>query len=155
MIKTLLAVLFLSVSSLAHAVNDTYVLLNGKSFHLDYPGKYHERNWGLGLEMSSREGRITKGWTTAFLMDSYNKPSAYIGAVWKYRIIDRAIGVDVGAIGGLMVRDNIHHYTPFPFVLPAASVSYGRAHVNVTFIPNIPAINKDGAVVFLQFAWRI
>lgn len=155
MLNFLLLCLTLGASSLAYAVDTKYLLINGKAFHLDSPGVYNEENYGVGLEVTSREGRITKGVTGSVLLDSYGKPSGYVGYLWKYRAIDSAIGVDVGAIGGLMMRDNIRHYTPFPFVLPAASVSYGRAMVNITYIPNLPSLIKDGQVVFLQFAWRL
>lgn len=98
--------------------------------------RYQETPWGFGLGSSLDEGRRWRGLYAMAFQDSHYKPSymAGYGRQWLYPLGD---GLRVG--GGftvfVMSRADIGHYTPFPGILPTASVEAGRLALEMAYVP--------------------
>lgn len=124
-----------------------YMMLNGKSWHLDAPGKYNEQNFGAGYQHLVRNGAISAGWNWSLFQDSYNRPSGYVGYAWQYRLIDKELYVDAGAMAFLMTRADVFNSLPFPALLPYVAVGNRKYFANLTLIPGW---RESKGIVFLQ-----
>ncbi|PWW08037.1 lipid IV(A) palmitoyltransferase PagP [Mangrovibacter plantisponsor] len=113
--------------------------------------KYNERPWGAGFGVSRWDEK--GNWHGLYLMafkDSFNKwePIGGYGweATWRPVSADSRFHVGLGYTLGVTARDN-WNYIPIPVVLPMASVGYGPATFQMTYIPGT---YNNGNV---YFAW--
>lgn len=129
-----------------------YMLLNGKSWHIDSIKNYNEQNFGAGYQKLVQNGAFSSGWTWSLFHDSYNHPSGYLGYVWQYRLVESGWHVDAGAVGLLMTRADVLSNLPFPAVLPYLSIGNRKYFANITLIPSW----RDAkGIVFLQLGLRL
>lgn len=158
----LVALAATSAAGTAYGQADWDVVLNGRSVHLNAEKPWNEDNWGLGIE---REFNPTGRWVKVALAngfkDSLGEPSymAGVGLKRRFRVIADDFYVDVGVIGFLMTREDVHHNQPFPGALPAVTVGGKRVALNITYLPGsvvdrvtnskLRDPNMDG-VLFLQ-----
>ena len=112
--------------------------------------QYNERPWGAGFGVS---GQDEKGnWHGLYLMvfkDSFNKWEPISGYGWEKTwrpLTDQNVHFGLGYTIGVTARDN-WNYIPVPVVLPLASVGYGPATFQMTYIPGT---YNNGNV---YFAW--
>jgi hypothetical protein len=113
---------------------------------------YQENPPGIGFGRS--KFRSNGDWHGIYAMgfqDSHFKPSYMVGYAYQ-RFWHPATDWRVG--GGLtafvMTRADIAHYTPFPGVLPMASIGYKHVSVETAYVPG-----KQGAGNILFFWGRI
>lgn len=123
----------------AHAQGNWDVVLNGRAIHVNAAQKWNEDNWGLGVE---REFNPTGRWVKVALAngfkDSCGEPSYMAGGGLKrrFRLFSDDLYFDVGMIGFLMTREDVHHNRPFPGALPAVTIGTRRVALNLTYMPN-------------------
>ncbi|HAU5441501.1 phospholipid:lipid A palmitoyltransferase [Cronobacter sakazakii] len=112
--------------------------------------RYNERPWGAGMGKSRWDEK--GNWHGLYVMafkDSYNKWEPIAGYGWEATwrpLPDDAFHVGLGYTVGVTARDN-WDYIPIPLVLPLASVGYGPATFQMTYIPGT---YNNGNV---YFAW--
>jgi len=112
--------------------------------------RYNERPWGAGIGKSRWDEK--GNWHGLYVMafkDSYNKWEPIAGYGWEATwrpLPDDAFHVGLGYTVGVTARDN-WDYIPIPLVLPLASVGYGPATFQMTYIPGT---YNNGNV---YFAW--
>nr|WP_202627294.1 lipid IV(A) palmitoyltransferase PagP [Cronobacter muytjensii] len=112
--------------------------------------RYNERPWGAGIGKSRWDEK--GNWHGLYVMafkDSYNKWEPIAGYGWEATwrpLPDDAFHVGLGYTLGVTARDN-WDYIPVPLVLPLASVGYGPATFQMTYIPGT---YNNGNV---YFAW--
>ncbi len=122
----------------AHAQSDWDIVLNGRSVHMNAAHDWNENNWGLGVE---REFNTGSRWVKLALAngfkDSDGDPSYMAGGGLKrrFRMFSDHAYFDVGVIGFVMTREDVHHNQPFPGMLPAITFGTDRVAVNVTYLP--------------------
>ncbi|AIR61232.1 MULTISPECIES: lipid IV(A) palmitoyltransferase PagP [Cedecea] len=112
--------------------------------------RYNERPWGAGFGQSrwDEEGN----WNGIYLMafkDSFNKWEPIGGYGWEKTwrpLSDDNFHMGLGYTVGVTARDN-WKYIPIPVVLPLASIGYGPATFQMTYIPGT---YNNGNV---YFAW--
>lgn len=115
--------------------------------------RYNERPWGAGggLSYYNEAGN----WNGIYLMafkDSFNKWEPIGGYGWEkiWRPLDDPkFQLGAGYTLGVTARDN-WNYIPIPVVLPLASVGYGPATFQMTYIPGT---YNNGNVFFAWFRW--
>jgi hypothetical protein len=118
----------------------------------DQIDKYQETPYGLGYG----RGKYNESgnWNGVYAMgfqDSHYKPEWIVGYTWKAVWGDPAgWRTGLGYTAGISTRADIGHYTPFPIVLPVASVAYGKASLETTYVPG--AAGK-GNVFFFWGKW--
>ncbi len=84
--------------------------------------------------------------------DSHFKPEWMIGYLWKtYWALGSEAKVGLGFVTGLTARSDYGHYAPVPFILPAASIEYGRLSLEAAYVPGGEG---NGNVVFFTTKWR-
>jgi lipid IVA palmitoyltransferase len=92
---------------------------------------------------------------SVFLMgfqDSHFKPEWMLGYVWKtYWMLGSETKGGLGFVTGLTARTDYSHYLPVPFILPAASIEYGRLSLEAAYVPGGKG---NGNVVFFTTKWR-
>jgi hypothetical protein len=138
MVTLTLALAASGATRLAQAQADWDVVLSGRSFHVNAEKPWNEDNWGLGFEREfNGSGRWVRVALANGFKDSLGEPSYMAGGGLKRRFRVRSEGfyVDVGAIGFLMTRQDVHHNQPFPGVLPAMTIGSRRVALNVTYLP--------------------
>lgn len=119
--------------------------------HID---KYNERPWGIGGGVSRFDKQ--DNWHGLYLMafkDSFNKWEPIGGYGWEkgWRPeSDSKLRLGAGFTAGATMRDN-WKYIPIPVLLPLASVSYGPASFQMTYIPGT---YNNGNVYFAWFRWQ-
>lgn len=112
--------------------------------------KYNERPWGAGFGQSRWDEK--GNWHGMYLMvfkDSLNKWEPIGGYGWEKTwrpLADDNFRLGLGYTLGVTMRDN-WNYIPLPVVLPLASVGYGPATFQMTYIPGT---YNNGNV---YFAW--
>ena len=112
--------------------------------------KYNERPWGAGFGMSRWDEK--GNWHGLYLMafkDSFNKWEPIGGYGWEKTwrpLADDNFHLGLGYTLGVTARDN-WNYIPIPVVLPLASIGYGPATFQMTYIPGT---YNNGNV---YFAW--
>lgn len=111
---------------------------------------YNERPWGAGFGMSRWDEN--GNWNGLYLMafkDSFNKWEPIAGYGWEKTwrpLADDNFHLGLGYTLGVTARDN-WNYIPLPVILPMASVGYGPATFQMTYIPGT---YNNGNV---YFAW--
>ncbi|VTT35072.1 antimicrobial peptide resistance and lipid A acylation PagP [Klebsiella pneumoniae] len=116
--------------------------------------KYNERPWGAGGGISHYDEK--GNWNGIYLMafkDSYNKWEPIGGYGWEKTwrpLNDRDFHLGLGYTAGVTMRDN-WNYIPIPLVLPLASVGYGPATFQMTYIPGT---YNNGNVYFAWLRWQ-
>lgn len=112
--------------------------------------KYNERPWGAGGGISRWDDK--GNWNGLYVMafkDSFNKWEPIAGYGWEATwrpLQDQRFHLGAGYTAGFTARDN-WKYIPVPLVLPLASVGYGPATFQMTYIPGT---YNNGNV---YFAW--
>lgn len=112
--------------------------------------KYNERPWGAGFGQSRWDEK--GNWHGIYLMafkDSYNKWEPIGGYGWEKTwrpLADDNFHLGLGYTAGVTARDN-WKYIPIPVLLPLASIGYGPATFQMTYIPGT---YNNGNV---YFAW--
>lgn len=112
--------------------------------------KYNERPWGAGGGVSRWDEK--GNWHGLYAMafkDSFNKWEPIAGYGWEATwrpLNDQNFHLGAGYTAGVTARDN-WKYIPIPLVLPLASVGYGPATFQMTYIPGT---YNNGNV---YFAW--
>ncbi|MBP2170291.1 palmitoyl transferase [Erwinia toletana] len=115
--------------------------------------RYNERPWGAGGGISRYDEY--GNWHGIYLMafkDSYNKWEPISGYGWEKTwrpLNDQNFRLGAGYTVGATARDN-WKYIPIPVVLPLASVGYGPASFQMTYIPGT---YNNGNVFFAWFRW--
>ncbi|VEB99660.1 Lipid A palmitoyltransferase PagP precursor [Cedecea lapagei] len=112
--------------------------------------RYNERPWGAGFGQSRWDEN--GNWNGIYLMafkDSFNKWEPIGGYGWEKTwrpLRDDRFHMGLGYTVGVTARDN-WNYIPIPVVLPLASIGYGPATFQMTYIPGT---YNNGNV---YFAW--
>lgn len=112
--------------------------------------RYNERPWGAGFGQSRWDEK--GNWHGLYAMafkDSYNKWEPIAGYGWEKTwrpLTDDNFHLGLGFTAAVTARDN-WNYIPVPLVLPLASVGYGPATFQMTYIPGT---YNNGNV---YFAW--
>ena len=112
--------------------------------------EYNERPWGAGFGVSRWDDK--GNWHGLYLMafkDSFNKWEPIAGYGWEKTwrpLADDNFHLGLGYTLGVTARDN-WNYIPLPVVLPMASIGYGPATFQMTYIPGT---YNNGNV---YFAW--
>lgn len=121
------------------------------AYDKDKTDRYNERPWGAGLGVSRLDDK--GNWHALYLMafkDSFNKwePIGGYGweAIWR-PLADDNFHLGLGYTAAVTARDN-YRYIPIPLVLPLASVGYGPATFQMTYIPGT---YNNGNVYFAWF----
>lgn len=121
--------------------DDLYVPF--RTIHLPYAysdeaiRSYRESTWGLGYGRSryDRSGNWDGLYGMLFL-DSYSKLQPVVGYghqwLWGPR---KGLHAGLGYTVFVTARADFRSYTPFPAVLPIASINYGKAAVTAAFLP--------------------
>lgn len=115
---------------------------------------YQETPYGFGFgrglynESGNWEGLFAMGF-----QDSHFKPSYTAGYGWKaiwHPSEDTRLGL--GYIAGLMTREDVAGYFPFPVVLPVASLAYKNLSLETTFVPGAAGA---GNIFFIWAKWEL
>ncbi|WP_436649078.1 lipid IV(A) palmitoyltransferase PagP [Pseudocitrobacter vendiensis] len=112
--------------------------------------RYNERPWGAGFGVSRWDEK--GNWHGIYLMafkDSWNKWEPIGGYGWEKTwrpLTDDNFRLGLGYTVGVTARDN-YNYVPIPVLLPMASIGYGPATFQMTYIPGT---YNNGNV---YFAW--
>lgn len=120
------------------------------AYDQDKIDKYNEHPWGAGFGMS--RWNESGNWNGLYLMafkDSFNKWEPIAGYGWEKTwrpLTDDNFHLGLGYTLGVTARDN-WNYIPLPVILPLASVGYGPATFQMTYIPGT---YNNGNV---YFAW--
>lgn len=134
------------------------MILNGRSVHLSEPppgSKFNENNFGSGLQYDFPRQYGSK-WvaftTSSAFYDSFNNISYYAGGGESRRFYLRGgWHADVGYVGFLMARKDFDNYSPFPGVLPVASIGTRNISMNITYVPPV----HEGLAELLFFQLKI
>ena len=116
--------------------------------------RYNERPWGIGFGQTRWDEN--GNWHGLYLMafkDSYNKWEPIGGYGWEkiWRpLADDNFHLGLGYTLGATARDN-WKYIPVPVILPLASVGYGPATFQMTYIPGT---YNNGNVYFAWLRWQ-
>lgn len=100
--------------------------------------RYNERPWGGGFGQSRWDEK--GNWHGLYAMafkDSWNKWEPIAGYGWESTrrpLADENFHLGLGFTAGVTARDN-WNYIPLPVLLPLASVGYGPATFQMTYIP--------------------
>ena len=115
---------------------------------------YQEKplGFGIGRGLYNEKGN----WEGIFAMgfqDSHFKPSYTAGYEWKatWRPVED-VRLGLGYLAGLMSREDVANYVPFPIVFPVASVGYKNFSIEGTYIP---PVGGKGNVMFLWAKWEL
>jgi hypothetical protein len=136
--------------------DETYLLLNGKAFHLDRKQDvhYNERNYGVGIQRDfTPRGAWVPFITAAEFRDSNDNVSWYAGGGTLWRFQFGELHADAGVVAFAMWRPEFKSGHPFIAVLPAFSVGGERVALNFTYIP--PAEPKMVPILFLQLKVKL
>lgn len=119
--------------------------------------RYNERPWGAGFGQSRWDDK--GNWHGLYIMafkDSFNKWEPIGGYGWEKTwrpLPDENFHTGLGFTAGFTARDN-WNYIPVPVLLPLASIGYGPATFQMTYIPGT---YNNGNVYFawlrFQFWW--
>lgn len=113
--------------------------------------RYQENPLGLGYGRSLEQNGVWRGVYFMGFQDSHFKPSYMLGYgrqwLWQAGEHWRAGG---GLTVFLMTRADIGHYTPFPGILPTATLGWRNLSLEATYVPG-----SRGAGNLLFFWGRI
>ncbi|MBU1235991.1 MAG: lipid IV(A) palmitoyltransferase PagP [Gammaproteobacteria bacterium] len=114
---------------------------------------YQNYPYGLGYgrgrfdEKGNYHGVFAMGF-----QDSHFLPEWMVGYSWKtYWPLGEELKGGLGFVTGLTARSDYGHYTPVPFILPAASIEYGRWSLDAAYVPGGKG---NGNVIFFVNKWR-
>lgn len=135
--------------TLCRELSDTWtqgrqeVYLPFRAHHLRYAytrekiDSYREDAWGLGYGRSRYDADGNwQGWYGMVFLDSHSKAQPIVG--YGYQWVwgpPQGLHAGVGYTVLVTARADVGNYMPLPGILPIASVSYGRASLNATFLP--------------------
>lgn len=164
-----IAALLISVPSAPAAADKLYLVINGKSFHVDSDYDWNENNYGIGVEyeFNSRSRWIKIAMANGF-RDSLDNISYMAGAGLHRRLFVTErfadLYVDTGINVFLMTRKDIDNNRPFPGLLPSLTLGNRYGGINLSYVPkqvvhvfakaNIADPNIDG-IFFLQVKIRL
>jgi hypothetical protein len=84
--------------------------------------------------------------------DSHFKPEWMLGYGWKtFWPLTGESKFGLGFTAGLTARTDYGHYAPVPYILPVASVDYGKISWEASYVPGGAGF---GNVVFFNAKWR-
>ena len=120
--------------------NDFYLPLRTHHLRFAYDRNkidgYQEQPLGIGFGRSLYEEGLWRGLYVLAFQDSHFKPSYMAGYahqwLWKPAQDFRVGG---GLTAFVMARSDIGHYTPFPGLLPTASIGYKNVSIETTYVP--------------------
>lgn len=97
---------------------------------------YQENPVGFGFGRSLYEEGLWRGVYAMAFQDSHFKPSYMLGYghQWLWQPA-RDFRVGGGLTAFVMMRADIGHYTPFPGLLPTASIGYKAFSIETTYVP--------------------
>lgn len=127
---------------------------NRWTYDKDKTDRYNERPWGAGFGISHYNEK--GNWNGIYVMafkDSYNKWEPIGGYGWEKTwrpLADDNFHLGAGFTAGVTMRDN-WNYIPIPLVLPLASIGYGPASFQMTYIPGT---YNNGNVYFAWLRWQ-
>ncbi len=98
---------------------------------------YREDSWGLGYGRSRYDAQGNwQGWYGMAFLDSHSKVQPIVGYGYQW-IWGAPQGLHAGLGYTVLVtaRSDVGNYMPLPGILPIASLNYGRASLNASFLP--------------------
>lgn len=105
----------------------------------------NETSWGggIGRTLELKDGGAASIAVTAF-RDSLDEWEYTLGysREWRWAPFDGELKLGAGLTGFLTSRQDFFDGTPFPAVLPLASVTYDSTAVLATYIPRIPGVGR-------------
>jgi hypothetical protein len=109
------------------------------------------KGFGLGKGRYNSSGNY-EGMYAMVFQDSHGQPEYMIGYAWipTWPIRDTELKVGVGLVGFITARADIAHYTPFPGILPVASLSIASFSVQAAYVPGG---SGNGNVLFAWTKW--
>ena len=162
--KGFLAILLAGIAVGAHA-EETHLIINGLSHHVDSSYEWNERHFGLGME---RELGSSSTWPKAFSLnafrDSNDEMSYMVGASLHRQLFSTErfdqFRISAGLTAFFMTRSDVNGNKPFPGVLPSVTLRNRDFGFNLTYLP-IKAVEQmtnshamdptlDG-ILYLQF----
>lgn len=107
--------------------------------------------FGLGLGRYNASGNYEGTYAMVF-QDSHGQPEYMVGYAWipTWPLGDTALKVGVGVVGFITARADTANYTPFPGILPVASLSIADFSVQAAYVPGG---NGWGNVLFAWAKW--
>lgn len=105
---------------------------------------------GIGKSLKNKKGNTEMVYAMVHL-DSHAQVELNVGYGWlKNFQISENTTVGIGYSAGVISRKDINNHIPLPFILPMASVEYGKKFsVNGVLIPKLNGGINHGNVVFL------
>jgi hypothetical protein len=168
-LKTIIAVILVSLSPSAAFAGTFSAVVNGRSYHFNSSYHWNENNFGFGLE---HEFTQRNGWRKITMVngfrDSTNHTSYMAGAGLQRRLYtsDQLAGFSVyaGLNAFLMTREDVNGNKPFPGILPSVTIANDRYGLNLTYLPkkavelttnaNIVDPTLSG-ILFVQFTFSL
>ena len=107
--------------------------------------------FGLGLGRYNASGNYEGTYAMVF-QDSHGQPEYMVGYAWipTWPLGDTALKVGVGVVAFLTSRADTANYTPFPGILPVASLSIANLSIQTSYVPGG---NGWGNVLFTWAKW--
>jgi len=109
------------------------------------------KGFGLGKGHYNSSGNY-EGMYGMVFQDSHGQPEYMVGYAWipTWPIKDTDLKVGVGLVGFITARADTANYTPFPGILPVASLSIAKFSVQAAYVPGG---NGYGNVLFAWTKW--
>ncbi|GAA5171626.1 hypothetical protein [Viridibacterium curvum] len=92
-------------------------------------------------------------WSSLYAMefqDSWDKPSWMAGYNYNWIWREGNLRWGVGAVMGLMMRNDYFSYAPFPFILPSFQVGYKWVSIESAYVPGIKKGTGNVALLLLR-----
>ncbi len=131
-----------------------------KTIHMPFAYSHEQREnfnenplgFGIGKGRFNSNGNY-EGMMVMVFQDSHSKPEYLAGYQWipQWSLSDN-FKAGLGAVGFISARSDFLHYTPFPGVLPVASLSYKNLMLETTYIPGVSSFG--GNVLFVMLKWK-
>ncbi|NDY83761.1 lipid IV(A) palmitoyltransferase PagP [Orrella sp. NBD-18] len=129
------------------------------SYHMPFAYSAEKRSqytenplgFGLGKGRYNASGNYEGIYGMVF-QDSHGQPQYMLGYGWipSWQIDNTDLKVGVGVVGFLTARADIGHYTPFPGILPVASLTISRFSLQAAYVPGGQG---NGNVLFAWGKW--
>ena len=129
------------------------------SFHMPFAYTSEQRasytenpiGFGMGLGRYNASGNYEGTYAMVF-QDSHGQPEYMVGYAWipTWPLGDTALKAGIGVVGFLTSRADTAHYTPFPGILPVATLSIADFSVQAAYVPGG---SGWGNVVFAWAKW--
>lgn len=114
---------------------------------------FQENPWGLGVGKGyyAANGDYHGVYVMGF-QDSHFKPEWIGGYAWRtHWQTSENTKLGLGATMFITARSDIGHYTPFPGILPTASLHYKQASLEMTYLPGGKG---NGNILFFWGKWQ-